>query len=215
MLALAPEMPSAWSNLGALLAAMQRETEAERCYRHAIALDGDYANARYNLAYLLLRQGRLAEGWQMLEARPQPTVFGAYFRFPRWQGEPLAGKSLLICPEAGMGDMLQLCRYASCLRQAGRGAHLAAMSCAAQDAAARPCRSIDEVFAIGETVPDDGWNYWAPILSLPGLCGTTLETIPAQLPYLWAQPQAVAAWRARLPAAPLRVGLAWRGNAAI
>ena len=108
VLALAPEMPSAWSNLGALLAAMQRETEAERCYRHAIALDGDYANARYNLSYLLLRQGRLAEGWQMLEARPQPTMFGAYFRFPRWNGEPLAGRTIQFCrPNKGTDDTLQ------------------------------------------------------------------------------------------------------------
>ena len=212
VLALAPEMPSAWSNLGALLAAMQRETEAERCYRHAIALDGDYANARYNLSYLLLRQGRLLEGWQMLEARPQPTMFGAYFRFPRWQGEPLTGQSLLICPEAGMGDMLQLCRYVPLLRDLG-AARISLLCHAPLKTLLLDLPEIDEVFAIGETVPDDGWNYWAPILSLPGLCGTTLETIPAQLPYLWAQPQAVAAWRARLPAAPLRVGLAWRGNA--
>jgi Tfp pilus assembly protein PilF len=212
VLALAPDLPSAWSNLGALLAAIQRETEAERCYRHAIALDGNYANARYNLSYLLLRQARFLEGWQMLESRPQPTMFGAYFRFPRWQGEPLTGKSLLICPEAGMGDMLQLCRFASLLRQLG--AVRISLLCHAPLKTLLPgMPDIDEVFAIGETVPHDGSNYWAPILSLPGLCGTTLETIPAQLPYLWAQPQAVEAWRARLPAARLRVGLAWRGNA--
>jgi len=86
VLALEPERSSAWSNLGVLQASLQRETQAERCYRHAMELDPAYANARYNLAYLLLRQGRLAEGWQMLEARPQPSAFGDYFHFPRWQG---------------------------------------------------------------------------------------------------------------------------------
>jgi len=212
VLALAPELPSAWSNLGALLAAVQRETEAERCYRHAIALDGSYTKARYNLSYLLLRQGRLAEGWQMLEARPQPTAFGDYFRFPRWQGEPLAGKSILICPEAGMGDMLLLCRYASVLRDMGV-VRISILCHAPLKALLQTMPDIDEVMAIGEAVPAEGRDYWVPLLSLPGLCGTTLETIPSFPFYLRAQPQTVQEWAERLPAAPLRVGLAWKGNA--
>ena len=212
VLVLAPERPSSWSNLGALLAALQRETQAERCYRQAIALDDSYANARYNLSYLLLRQGRLAEGWRMLEARPQPTAFGEYFRFPRWQSEPLAGKSILICPEAGMGDMLLLCRYASVLR--GQGATRVSILCHAPlKALLQTLDGFDEVIAIGEAVLAEGWDYWAPVLSLPGLCGTTLETIPAATAYLRAQPQAVQDWAARLPPARLRVGLAWKGNA--
>ena len=212
VLVLAPELPSAWSNLGALLAALQRETQAERCYRQAIALDGAYANARYNLSYLLLRQGRLAEGWRMLEARPQPTAFGEYFRFPRWQSEPLAGKSVLICPEAGMGDMLLLCRYASVLR--GQGATRVSILCHAPlKALLQTLYGLDEVIAIGEAVPAEGWDYWAPVLSLPGLCVTTLETIPSFPFYLCAQPQAVRDWADRLPPARVRVGLAWKGNA--
>ncbi len=211
VLVLAPELPSAWSNLGALLAALQRETQAERCYRQAIALDGAYANARYNLSYLLLRQGRFPEGWQMLEARPQPTAFGEYFRFPRWQSEPLAGQSILICPEAGMGDMLLLCRYVAVLRELG-AARVSMLCHAPLKALLQTLDGLDEVIAIGEAVPAEGWDYWAPVLSLPDLCGTTLETIPAATAYLRAQPQAVQDWAERLPAAPLRVGLAWKGN---
>ena len=212
VLALAPELPSAWSNLGALLASLQRETQAERCHRHAIALDGSYPNARYNLSYLLLRQGRLREGWQMLEARPQPTAFGDYFHFPRWHGEPLAGKSLLICPEAGMGDMLLLCRYASVLRQLG-ASRVSILCHAPLKSLLQTLDSVDTVLAIGEAVANEGWDYWAPVLSLPGLCGTTLETIPSSMAYLRAQPSAVRDWAERLPAAPLRVGLVWKGNA--
>ena len=212
VLALAPELPSAWSNLGALLAALQRETQAERCHRHAIALDDSYANARYNLSYLLLRQGRFPEGWRMLEARPQPTAFGGYFRFPRWQGEPLAGKSILICPEAGMGDMLLLCRYASVLRR--QGATRVSILCHAPlKSLLQTLVDVDTVLAIGEAVPAEGWDYWAPVLSLPGLCGTTLETIPSSTAYLRAQTPATQDWAARLPPARLRVGLAWKGNA--
>ncbi|WP_436566094.1 tetratricopeptide repeat protein [Janthinobacterium sp. HLX7-2] len=217
VLALAPELFSAWSNLGVLLACAQRETEAESCYRRAIALDHGYANARYNLAYLLLRQGRLTEGWQMLEARPQPSAFADYFRFPRWQGEALAGKSLLICPEAGMGDMLLFCRYVPLLRQLG-AAKVSVLCHPPLKALLQTLPGIDRVLAIGEAVPAEGWDYWVAVLSLPGLCGTTLETIPVPVPYLQAQPSAADAWAARLSPAsqhtPLRVGLAWKGNPA-
>lgn len=212
VLALAPELPSAWSNLGALLASLQRETQAERCHRHAIELDGDYANARYNLAYLLLRQGRLPEGWRMLEARPQPTAFGDYFRFPRWHGEALAGKAILICPEAGMGDMLLLCRYVAVLRQLG-AVRVSILCHAPLQALLQSLVDVDTVLAIGAAIPAEGWDYWAPILSLPGLCGTTLDTIPSSAAYLRAQTLAVQDWAGRLPSARLRVGLAWKGNA--
>ena len=213
VLALEPERSSAWSNLGVLQASLQRETQAERCYRHAMELDPAYANARYNLAYLLLRQGRLAEGWQMLEARPQPSAFGDYFHFPRWQGESLAGKSLLICPEAGMGDMLLLCRYVPLLRDLG-AASVSLLCHAPLKALLRTVPGIDEVLAIGEAVAQGGRDYWVALLSIPGLCGTVLETIPSNVPYLHADARAVAAWAARLPPAPLRVGLAWKGNPA-
>lgn len=207
VLALAPDLPSAWSNLGALYAGMQRETQAERCYRQAIALDAAYARARYNLSYLLLRQGRLAEGWQMLESRARPTAFGGYFAFARWQGQALAGKSILICPEAGMGDMLMLCRYAPRLQALG-AARVSLLCHAPLARLLRGAAGVDQVIAIGEDMAREGWDYWLPVLSLPGLCGTTLESIPAEVPYL----QLPAPAAARPAALPLRVGLAWKGN---
>ena len=68
-IAMRPEWPLPWSNLGVLYAEMKREAEAEQCHRTAMALDADQSNARFNLAYLLLRQGRYEEGWACLEAR--------------------------------------------------------------------------------------------------------------------------------------------------
>lgn len=207
VLALAPELASGWSNLGALYAAMQRETAAECCYRHAITLDASYAKARYNLSYLLLRQGRLDEGWQMLESRGQASNFSDYFVFPRWHGESLAGRTVLICPEAGMGDMLMLCRYAPLLKAMG-AAHISLLCHAPLARLLRGASGIDEVIAIGEPVASTGWDWWVPVLSLPGLCGTTLESIPAEVPYL----PLPANGEAREPGAKLRIGLAWKGN---
>ena len=97
----------------------KREAEAEKCYRAAMSLDESYAMARYNLSYLLLRQGRFEEGWYCLEARNWYTAWAARLQCPRWQGESLVGKSVLIGYEPGHGDLIQYCRYAGSAKGAG------------------------------------------------------------------------------------------------
>jgi len=111
-----------------------------------------------------------------------------------------------------MGDMLLLCRYVAVLRDLG-AAHVSMLCHAPLKTLLQTLDGLDEVIAIGEAVPAEGRDYWVPVLSLPGLCGTTLETIPSFPSYLSAQPQAVQDWADRLSPARLRVGLAWKGNA--
>ena len=84
-----------------------------------MALVPDHPTARFNLAYLLLRQERYEEGWAYLEVRRWYAAFAARMTCPRWAGEPLAGKSLLIGCEAGHGDMIHFVRYAQVLREQG------------------------------------------------------------------------------------------------
>ncbi len=133
--ALDPRSPAAWSNRGVLYASMKREEEAEQCYRRAMSLDEGYAKARFNLSYLLLRQGKFEEGWRCLEARDSYAALEAYLECPRWHGEALSGKSLLIGYEAGHGDMIQFCRYAAVLKAQGarRRPHHAAMPSCTED----------------------------------------------------------------------------------
>lgn len=210
-IALRPEAPQPWSNLGVLYAGMKREAEAEQCHRTAMALDADHLASRFNLAYLLLRQGRYADGWECLEARRWYAGFAARMPCPRWQGEPLAGKSLLIGYEAGHGDMIQFVRYAALLR----GQHPESIDLVCHPALktlfAGQC-GIDRVYAFDEDIPDPGWDCWTPPLSIPHYCGTTLDTIPATIPYLRASPERIALWRPRLPVAGPKVGLVWKGN---
>jgi len=212
-LTLAPEMPAAWSNLGVLLAGLKREEEAERCYRTAMALAPDYRTAPFNLAYLLLRRGAYEEGWQRLEARQGPLPLEQSLPFPRWQGEPLEGERLLIVSEGGHGDLLQFCRYAALLKQrrVGRVTLLCHPGLKAL-LAGHP--DIDEVIGHGEPLPEGHWTRWVPLLSLPFLFETRLQTIPADLPYLTPPPERLAAWADRLGTGggELRVGLIWRGN---
>ncbi|MFA6920403.1 MAG: tetratricopeptide repeat protein [Gallionella sp.] len=208
---LKPHGPEAWSNLGVLYACLKRETEAERCHRTAIFLDASYDMARFNLSYLLLSQGRFEEGWSCLDARNWYQGIAEYLTMPRWKGEALAGKSLLIVYEAGLGDMIQFCRYAALLKDQGT-ASITLLCHPPLKTLLANVDGVDEIIGYDEAFPASGWDYWTPLLSIPGYCNTRLESIPAKIPYLHAQPDLIDKWAALIPIKGLRVGLVWKGN---
>jgi hypothetical protein len=190
---------------------MKREEEAERCYRTAMNLDDGYAKARFNLSYLLLRQGRFEEGWRCLEARDSYAALAAHLACPRWQGEALSGKSLLIGYEAGHGDMIQFCRYAAVLK--AQGALSITIIChPALKTLFATLDGVDTIISLDEQIPTSDWDFWTPLFSIPYHCKTRSDSIPAAIPYLHAAPQHIARWASILPADGLRVGLAWKGN---
>lgn len=212
-LAIDPQSTGALSNLGVLLACTKREREAEACYRSAMAMDPDYRNAPFNLAYLLLRQGRYDEGWAAFESREWYARLENYFTFPRWQGQALTDKSLLIGFEAGHGDMIQFCRYARLAKDDG-AARITVVCHPGLKALFAHLDGVDDVIAFDEAIPATGWDYWTPPLSLPFLFQTRLESIPADLPYLHADAKLIARFAGitAVPGRQLRIGLAWKGN---
>ncbi len=210
-IALRPHSPVGWSNLGVLYACMKREGEAEQCYRTAMALDESYATARFNLSYLLLRQGRFEEGWYCLEARNWYAALAAHLACPRWRGESLAGKSLLIGYEAGLGDMIQFCRYAAVLMAQG-AASIAIICHPPLKTLFATLEGVDSVISFDEQIPASGWDFWTPLLSIPYYCKTRLDSIPAKIPYLQASPNQIAKWASFLPEGGLRIGLVWKGS---
>ncbi|WP_332851424.1 tetratricopeptide repeat protein [Duganella sp. S19_KUP01_CR8] len=208
---LAPESPSAWSQLGVLLACVKREQEAELCYRRALALDPEHARTRFNLAYVLLRQGRFEEGLPLLEARWQFDSLAHTFACPRWDGEPLHGKSVMIVLEAGQGDMIHFCRYAAQLK--ARGASRVAVICHVPlKRLFATLEGVDRLYALGDPIPDEHWDYWTHPMRLAATLGVSLSAMQAATPYLAAEPELVRLWAGRLPRQGLRVGLAWKGN---
>lgn len=199
--------------------ARQELADAERCYRDALRLAPGYAVARNNLAHVLLRMGRFEEGWQCFETRYDPAIKANQqsvpvpdLPFPQWRGEPLEGKSLLICPEQGFGDEIQFCRYVPQLKQ--RGAKRVSLICKT------PLRPLFEsLCGVDAVYPDEDGvqipvhDYWSFPLSLPLHCGTrTVADVPAELPYLHASAEHIEAWKPRLPPGRLRVGLVWKGD---
>lgn len=202
---------AAWSNLGALYAAMNRSDEAEQCLRTALAQDESHAKARFNLSYVLLRQGRFEEGWRCYAVRDWNMALAARFACPRWRGEALSGKSFLIGIEAGHGDMIQFCRYAAVLKQRG-AAKISVLCHPALKTLFESLEAVDTVISAEEPFVASGWDFWSPPLSLPYYCATRLDSIPAAIPYLRAQPERVAKWAPRIPQSGLRVALVWKGN---
>jgi tetratricopeptide (TPR) repeat protein len=207
--------PAAWSNLGAMLTCMRREDDALACLSHALRLRPDYDNARFNLGYLLMRQGKLAEGCLCNESRAWPPILQGRLGLPRWVGEALEGRSILIAADAAHGDLVQMVRYVPLLKAMGAG-RVAIWGQGALKRWLLTMPGVDAYFAFDEPFAPAQWDLWVPMLSLMHLLGTTTDTIPAALPYLHADPARVAdraaQGLARRADGALRVGLVWRGN---
>lgn len=218
-LSLQPESATALSNLGVLLANSYRDAEAEQCFRQALALTPGYQLARLNLAMLLLAQGKLEEGWHYHEARhhpdlPDPDAPLPVLPYKQWQGEAIQGKSLLVWPEQGHGDLIQFCRYLPLLKEQG-AAHITLVCRPTLADLMRTLDGVDAVISLDEANNlGREFDYWTLPMSLPLHCHTTLASIPARIPYLRAPDARVASWSSRLPPSngKLRVGVVWRGN---
>jgi len=211
-IALKPDFADAHYNLGVALHGQGRFDEALTSYDEAARLNPEFVDARWNRAFLWLTMGRFAEGWREHEWRwrrkHQPP---RSFPQPLWKGEPIAGRSILLHNEQGIGDTLQFVRYAPLV-----AAHGARVLVQVQRPLARLVRgSLDggiEVLAEGDLLPP--FDLHAPLLSLPLAFATTLENVPARVPYLKTDAAAAARWRSRIGPAPgLKIGLVWAGNA--
>jgi Flp pilus assembly protein TadD len=205
--------PALLSNRGMALVGAGREDEAEACYRRALAIEPGYRKAAFNLAYVLLRQGRWEEGWMRLEAREWLVAMQDYMRLPRWDGGPLAGRRILVGVEAGHGDMIQFCRYCDRLKAAG-AARVGVLCHPGLAALFGSLRGVDEIVPLDRDVERADWDVWTAPLSLPLHFRTTVDDVPAALPYLTPDAARVERLAPLLAAGPgdMKVGLVWKGN---
>jgi tetratricopeptide (TPR) repeat protein len=216
-IALKRDFALAHDRLRVALVDLNRHEEALTDLRGATAWDNDLAKLRLNEAYALLALGRFSLGWKAYEARWDMLIDGLpiarrHADHPRWSGRArLAGRTLLLHAEQGLGDTLHFVRYAPLLARQG-----ARVIIEAQPSLVKLLRSLEgvaEVAAMDAALP--AFDLQCPLLSLPLACGTTLATIPAYVPYLTPPPERIAAWRRRLGrrrAGCRRIGIAWSGN---
>lgn len=211
-----PEHRVATRNLAHILCMTHRRAEAEEAYRKVIEREPDSVSEQYALAQHLLTEGRYIEGWQRYEIRYDPrmephAIPTPNVDYPQWQGESLQGRSLLVWPEQGLGDLLQFVRYLPLLK--ARGVANLSIACP------RALHSLFELIeGVDHCIPLDGQHdvpphdYWCFLMSLPHRFETTLDTIPASMPYLRAPEERIAHWKRRLPASGFKVGLVWAGD---
>jgi len=210
-LALDPRGAAAHACRGAVLGDLGRVAEARESYGRAVELAPETSAFAMSAAVLDLRMGRLAEGWYCYEWRWDDAEFRRVVRSfaqPRWHGEPLQGRTLLVHADQGFGDTIQFCRYLPLL--AGRGRVLLEVQPPLLPLL-RDLPGPTQVFATGEALPP--FDLHVPLLNLPGVLQTTIDTIPPVPDVFRPDPARARAWAARLPRdGRLRVGLAWSGN---
>jgi tetratricopeptide (TPR) repeat protein len=203
-----PQSPKPFTNLGMIYRSWGFAKEAIACQEKAVSLTPDSADAHWNLANALLIAGDFARGfaeyeWRFKRAGRAERPASLPITVPRWDGAPLKGQTILITLEQGMGDAIHFVRFAAEVAQRGGRVVMECVPQLRKLLATAP--GVAATVPPGKSVPEA--VCYAPLMSLPYLLGTTLDSIPAKVPYL-AAPSGVPA----LNGEGLRVGLVWRGN---
>jgi tetratricopeptide (TPR) repeat protein len=212
VLAAIPNHINAWQNRGLALAALNRHREALDCYRRLLTVQPDHVDAHFNASMSLLTLGDYRNGFAEYEWRWKRggMVPRKDLRAAPWLGEtPLAGKSILLHAEQGLGDTIMFARYV--LQLARDGARVVLEVQPELKALLGSLEGASAVVGRGEKLPPV--DLHCPLGSLPLACKTEPGSIPASIPYLRAETQRVARWRARLDGVRTpRVALVWSGR---
>lgn len=207
-----PAFADAYNNRAVAWQYLRRIPEALSDFDAALARAPAHADAHWNRALVRLLEGNYAQGWPDYEWRWRSAVMRRHarnFPVPQWRGEDISGKTILIHAEQGLGDALQFCRYVPMV--VARGARVVLE-------VHKPLRRLLGTLGGGATVVTPGeatppFDIHCPMLSLPPAFATTVETIPAAVPYLMPDPALAAAWRAKLgPRLRPRIGVVWAGR---
>jgi tetratricopeptide (TPR) repeat protein len=212
-LRLQPDYIEAYCNLGVLLQAQGHVEDAIATFERALQYKADFVQAHWNRAVAWLLSGNFQQGWREYEWRwRRPDSPPPAFSQPRWDGTPFPQQTLLIYAEQGLGDTIQFVRYLP--RVAARGKHVVLACQPALARLLRTCPGVQTLVVKDRTeMACQPFDLYIPLLSLPGIFETIAATIPADVPYITAEPELVQQWRARLGAEEaFRVGLVWAGN---
>ena len=209
-LELRPAFPDAHNNLANVLADEGKLEEALKHYDEAVRLRPNFGPTHFNRATPRFLLEDLPGGWSDYEFRWRQTGFDLpSYHQPRWGGEPLRDKTILLWAEQGLGDTIQFIRYAPMVKERGGRVILACQPSLMRLLAG--CAGVDQIVS-KEGLPP-AFDVWAMLLSLPGLMGTTLDNIPATVPYLHADPELVRHWLRELGLrGGFKIGIAWQGN---
>ncbi|MBO1346777.1 MAG: tetratricopeptide repeat protein [Hormoscilla sp. GUM202] len=212
-IALKPDLADAYIDLGIALQEQLKLQEAMSYYRHAIALKPDAAKAHMGSAWCLLLLQDFQQGFAEYEWRWRTKSQTPEERLgkPPWDGSPLAGKTILLHTEQGHGDGIQFVRYAPLVAQRGAG-KVILETYRSLRRLLTTAPGVQEVVLRGEPLP--AFDLQVPLMSLPHILNTAIETIPARIPYLYAEEKDTVKYSELLRTeGEVKVGIVWAANA--
>ena len=206
-----PSNALAYVNLGKLYQDLNRLDEARQAFEKSVAVKPDYAEAHFHIGLALLTQGHFKSAWPEYEWRwkMQDNLRHLYHSLlhPEWNGEALAGRTILLHGEQGLGDSIQFARFIPKVVDGGAQVLLAVPL-----ALHRLFGLLRGVTVLAADQPSPVFHLRASLLSLPRIFDTTLETIPNSVPYLMVDGMDIGRWTETLGGPGLRIGLVWSGN---
>jgi hypothetical protein len=207
-----PDNAAAFCNYGNVMRELGHPQRAVPFLQHSILLDPTNVTTQFNLAVAFLLMGDYQHGWSQYEARWHfEHLAGTEPKFtqPRWRGEDIRGKTILVVGEQGHGDCIQFSRFIFNLHAAG-----AQVKLQVTDGLIPLIGRSDIIAKVGRYDDDMGeFDYWVPIMSIPGILGITLDNLPRVQNYLTADQGLTKAWQDRLgPKTRMRVGFSWSGR---
>jgi tetratricopeptide (TPR) repeat protein len=208
-----PKIAHAYMNIGNALKYQGKLQEALGHYRTCVKIDPTYVDGHLVRAFAELAAGNYKAGWDEFEWRWKSNqLVPRGLPIPEWDGCSLEGKTLLIYGEQGHGDSLQFIRYASMVKEKFGGTVWVEVR-QPLVRLIKTVEGIDRVLPYGEDVPVKEIDYMIPVMSLPRIFGTTVDTIPWNGPYFKADPYRAGLWREKLKALPkgMLIGLCWAG----
>lgn len=207
-----PDSAGAFNNYGNVMRELGYPARSIPFLQHAVVLDPGNITARFNLAIAYLLMGDYARGWPAYEERWNYEHLAGtepQFAQPRWRGEDIKGKTILVVGEQGHGDNIQFVRFCFNLHAAG-----AVVKLQVTDGLVPLLAPSNVIAQVGRYTDDMGeFDYWVPIMSIPGILGITLENLPHMQSYLAADAGLMQQWAARLgPKRRMRIGFSWSGR---
>jgi tetratricopeptide (TPR) repeat protein len=207
-----PDNAAAFCNYGNVMRELGYPQRAIPFLQHSILLDPSNTTTQFNLAVAYLLAGDYKHGWAQYETRWQfEHLNGAEPKFvqPRWRGEDIKGKTILVVGEQGHGDCIQFSRFIFNLHALG-----AQVKLQVTDGLIPLLNQSNIIERVGRYDEDMGeFDYWVPIMSIPGILGITLDNLARLQNYLTARSDLIKAWQDKLgPKTRMRVGFSWSGR---
>jgi hypothetical protein len=209
-----PKLGAAYNNYGNVIREMGFPRQAIGFLLNAIDLNPNDSIAQFNLAVAYLLAGDLDRGWRQYEKRWHFEHLDGKLpplAQPRWQGESLQDKTILVTGEQGHGDNIQFVRFVEQLIKAGARQVIVSVDPSLKTLLQASFTSSTVVVSGDDILPP--FDVWSPIMSVPGFLGITYENLPYKMQYLTASKDSMDAWRDRLGLKrKLRVGFCWSGR---